>query len=575
MTVARWHLYLPKTVTVLREGYGLRRLRADLAAGLTVAVVALPLSLALAIASGTTPERGLYTAVIAGFLISLLGGSRYQIGGPTGAFVAVVFSVIQAHGYDGLVLATLLAGLILIAFGLSGLGTIIKYIPYPVVTGFTSGIALLILSSQVADLFGLRIAAMPGDFLGRAGAIVDHIGTFDPLTLAMGLAAIAIIAALRRVAPRLPGFLVAVTLGGAAVAVFGLDVETIGSRFGDLPRTLPDPAFPALSWAKLVAVVPAAFTIAFLAGIESLLSCVIADGMTGGRHRSNSELVAQGIANIASVLFGGIPATGALARTATNIKAGGQTPFAGMIHAAALLAILFLAAPLARHIPLTVLAGVLVVVAWNMSEAERFLHLQRAPLGDRLVLIITFLLTVLVDITVAVEIGVLLAMFLFLRRMIDATVAVPQRQLLEGDVDDFIRLPDAALLRDHALPPGVEAFQINGPFFFGAAARLNEVLDRLERPPRVFILRLGRVPFIDASGAHALEEFVARCERHGTRVILSGPRRQALKVLLRMGVIARIGRRQVVRNFERALRRAADLSREGGPAAPDQRAPAP
>jgi SulP family sulfate permease len=557
-----WRLYVPKTITVLREGYGLARLRADLIAGLTVAIVALPLSLALAIASGATPERGLYTAIVAGFLISLLGGSRYQIGGPTGAFVAVVFTVIQTHGYDGLVLATLLAGVILIAFGLSGLGTIIKYIPYPVVTGFTSGIALLIFSSQVADLLGLRIADMPGDFLGRVGAIADHIGTFDPLTLATGLAAIVLIFVLRRLAPRWPGFLIAVILGGGAVALLGLEVETIGSRFGDLPRSLPAPVLPALSWSKLVAVVPAAFTIAFLAGIESLLSCVIADGMTGGRHRSNSELVAQGLANIVSVLFGGIPATGALARTATNIKAGGQTPFAGMIHAAALLAILFVAAPLARHIPLTVLAGVLVVVAWNMSEAERFLHLQRAPLGDRLVLVITFLLTVLVDITVAVEIGVLLAMFLFLRRMIDATVAVPQQRLLEDDADDFIRPPDPALLRDQVLPPGVEAFQINGPFFFGAAARLTELLDRLEKPPRVFILRLGRVPFVDASGAYALAEFVDRCERHGTQVILSGARRQVLKVLLRMGLIARIGRRHVVRNFERAVVLARPLAAE-------------
>lgn len=553
MSSNAWRFYLPKTITVLREGYGVSRLRADLVAGVTVAIVALPLSLALAIASGATPERGLYTAVIAGFLISLLGGSRYQIGGPTGAFVAVVFGVIQLHGYDGLVLATLMAGGILIAFGLSGLGTMIKYIPYPVVTGFTSGIALLIFSSQVTDLLGLRIADMPGDFLGRAGAIVAHVGMLDPLTLTVGLASILLIFALRRMAPRLPGFLIAVVLGGLAVALFGLDVETIGSRFGELPRSLPAPALPAFDWPKIVAVVPAAFTIAFLAGIESLLSCVIADGMTGGRHRSNSELVAQGAANIASVLFGGIPATGALARTATNIKAGGQTPFAGMIHAVVLLGILFVAAPLAGYIPLTVLAGVLVVVAWNMSEVESFRHLMRAPLGDRIVLVVTFLLTVLVDITVAVEIGVLLAMFLFLRRMIDATVAVPQRGLLEDDVDDFIRPSDAALLRDHILPPGVEAFQINGPFFFGAAARLNEVLDRLEKPPRVFILRLGRVPFIDASGAHALEEFIDRCRRHGTAVILSGPRRQALRVLLRMGLVERIGRRHVVPSFDRAL----------------------
>jgi SulP family sulfate permease len=380
---ATWReLFMPKLVTCLREGYGLESFRHDLIAGLTVAVVALPLAMALAIASGTTPERGLFTAVIAGFLISALGGSRLQIGGPTGAFVVVVFATIERHGYDGLLLATLLAGIMLILLGLARLGTIIKYIPYPVITGFTSGIAVIIFTSQIKDFFGLELASLPADFVAKIGALARALPTLDVTTLAIGGGTLALILALRRLRPQLPAFLIAVAAASLAVWAGGLEVETIGSRFGGIPRMLPTPALPEISLAKVQAVLPDALTIAVLAAIESLLSAVIADGMAGTRHRSNCELVAQGIANIASPLFGGLPATGAIARTATNIRAGARTPVAGILHAAFLLLFMLLLAPLANGFPLASLAAVLVVVAWTMSEAERAARRHRRAAAD-------------------------------------------------------------------------------------------------------------------------------------------------------------------------------------------------
>jgi SulP family sulfate permease len=534
-----WRLYVPKLVTVLKEGYGPADLRADAVAGLTVAIVALPLAMALAIASGTTPDKGLVTAVIAGFLISALGGSRVQIGGPTGAFVVVVFGVIAAHGYDGLVLATLMAGLMLVAAGLFKLGTWIKYIPEPVVTGFTSGIAVIIATSQLKDLFGLQLAKVPAEFGPKLLALWDARASLSLPTFALAAACLGAIALLRRYAPRVPGFLV-VTVGAAlAVFLLKLPVETIGSRFGDLPAGLPMPQLPAFSFAKAQAVLPSAFTIAFLAGVESLLSAVVADGMTGRRHRSNCELVAQGVANAASALFGGMPATGAIARTAANIRSGARSPVAGMLHAAFLLAAMLVGSRLMVHVPLAALAAVLLMVAWNMSERRKFASLLRAPAGDRLVLLLTFGLTVLVDLTVAISVGVVLASMLFMHRMAEATaVRTGEASFLpEMDVDDF-RSPEGRETQRTGLPPGVEVFQFRGPLFFGAASRLTEVFDRLGQSPQVLILRLREAPVIDATGATLLIEFIERCQAKGTQVILSSLQPEPARVLEGMGLFS-------------------------------------
>jgi SulP family sulfate permease len=514
-------------------------LRADLIAGLTVAVVALPLAMALAIASGTTPERGLITAVVAGFLISVLGGSRLQIGGPTGAFVVVVYATIERHGYDGLLLATLLAGAMLILLGLARLGTIIKYMPHPVVTGFTSGIALIIFTSQIKEFLGLDLASMPADLVAKIAAIGGALPTLDPATSGVGLGTLILILLLRRVRQWLPAFLIAVAVASLAVWATGLDVATIGSRFGGIPRTLPEPSLPEISLARVQAVLPDAFTIALLAAIESLLSAVIADGMAGTRHRSNCELVAQGAANIASALFGGLPATGAIARTATNIRSGGRTPVAGMLHAIFLLLFMLLLAPLANGIPLASLAAVLIVVAWTMSEAEHFTRLMRAPRGDRLVLLLTFGLTVLVDITVAVNVGVVLAALLFMRRMSMITEVQGHRHLIEEDLADLPRAADRQLTLGADVPDGVAIYRINGPFFFGASWRLKDALDRIGYNPHTFILDLRAVSFVDATGVHALYQFVRDARRRDATVILSAVRPETRKALRHSGIVSR------------------------------------
>jgi SulP family sulfate permease len=534
-------MYVPKTITCLREGYGFATLRADALAGLTVAVVALPLAMAFAIASGATPDRGLVTAIVAGFLISLLGGSRHQIGGPTGAFVVVVFGIVQAHGFDGLVIATLMAGLMLIGFGLAGLGTIIKYVPYPVITGFTAGIAVIIFSTQVKEFLGLTFARPPANFIETWREIGSHITSLAPATVAVSLVTLAVILIIRRWRPGWPVMLIGVGFGAALAALLGLNglpVETIGSRFGGLPDRLPVPALQVVTPARIVELMPAAFTIAFLAGIESLLSAVIADGMTGRRHRSNGELVAQGIANCASALFGGIPATGAIARTATNIRAGAKTPLSGMLHAVFLLLFMYLLAPLAGIIPLAALAAVLVVVAWNMSEIGHFRRLLRAPPGDRVVLVLTFLLTVFVDITVAIGVGVVLASLLFMQRMAGATK-------VQGS-------PDAAMAETQ-LPGGAVMFRIDGPFFFGSAQRLNDVLDNIGAAPKAFILGMDEVPLIDASGAHALEDFIGKCRARGTKVILVGVSPEVRGVLDGMGIVAELGPQGLATDAEQAF----------------------
>jgi SulP family sulfate permease len=532
-----WALFMPKLVTVLREGYDLRAFRDDFIAGLTVAIVALPLAMALAIASGATPDKGILTSVVAGFLISALGGTRFQIGGPTGAFVVVVFNVIAQHGYDGLVLATLMAGVMLVAAGFFRIGTFIKYIPQPVITGFTAGIAVIIASSQIKDFFGLAVENVPAEFFPKLVALGAALPGSHLGTLAIGAGALAIIIGLRRYRPTWPGFLIAVVIASVLVLMFHIPTDTIGSRYVGLEPHFDWPTLPVMTLDRIVSLFPSAFTIAFLAGVESLLSALVADSMTGRRHRSNSELVAQGVANCASALMGGLPATGAIARTATNIRSGARSPIAGILHAVFLLVFLLVAWPLTAYIPLAALAAVLIMVAWNMSEIERFRNLMKAPFGDRVVLLLTFGLTVVVDLTVAIEVGVLLAAVLFMHRMSEAVEVQAHLKLIDEDVRDDTPRDGNEPLDEHELPPGVVASFIKGPFFFGVAMRLSETLDRIGPAPRVFILSFVGVPLVDGSGASAIGSLIEKCERHGATVILCGLQNQPHKVLKDMGIL--------------------------------------
>lgn len=519
--------FTPKLFTLLKNGYAVSDLRSDMIAGLTVAIVALPLAMALAIASGASPEKGLVTAVIAGFLISFLGGSRVQIGGPTGAFVVVIYNVIAHHGYNGLVLATLMAGVILLVAGYAKLGQIIKFIPHPVVTGFTAGIAVIIASSQVKDFLGLQIENVPADFIPKWMAYFGALDTASPATLGVGLGALFTIIFLRRVAPKLPSYLIAIAVSAALVAAFHIPVETIGSRFPDIPAGLPKPELPAWDLAKIQNVIPSAFTIAFLAGIEALLSAVVADGMTGYKHRSNQELVGQGFANIASALFGGLPATGAIARTATNIKAGGRTPMAGMFHALFLLIFMLLAMDIMAFVPMAALAAILFIVAWGMSEVGHFIHIFRLSRTDRTVMVLTFLLTVLVDLTVAIGVGVTLACLLFMKHMAEAVEIKPEWRKASMQYDETAENES----QRQELPKGVEVFQITGPFFFGVAGDLVDTLKRMGQMPEVLILRMRLVPYLDATGENALEAVIKQCGDHGTKIILSGLQPQPMRML--------------------------------------------
>ncbi|HRP62763.1 MAG TPA: SulP family inorganic anion transporter [Phycisphaerales bacterium] len=543
----------------------------DLAAGSTVGIIALPLAMAFGIASipesvaaeaGISPPAvGLFTAVVAGFLISLLGGSRVQIGGPTGAFVVIVYAVAAKHGYQGLITATAMAGLIIILMGLFRFGAMIKFIPYPVTTGFTSGIAVIIAAAQLKDFFGLELAEVPAEFVPKMQALAAHASTWNPATLGVAVGSLAMLIVLRRFVPRVPGAIVVVIGAGFIVWAFKLPVETISSRFGEIPRTLPVPSLPSFSFDLAVKLLPAAFTIAILASIESLLSAVVADGMTGRRHKADCELVAQGVANIGSALVGGIPATGAIARTVANIKNGGRTPLAGMIHAITLLGVMALFAPLAGHIPLATLAAVLLMVAWNMSELDHFRSLLRAPGSDVLVLLLTFGLTVFTDLTIAVGVGVVMASMLFMKRMADVSnISAITRELNNGD-DEPENGDDPDSISNRQVPDDVEVYEINGPFFFGVADRLQDTLRSIERPPLVFILRMRRVPAIDATGLHALEEFVHKCRRQGTILLLSGVSADLLRTFRKVGFDAVIGLENVYGHIDQALARARELSK--------------
>ena len=519
-------MFVPKLYTVLREGYSWGDFRADAIAGLTVAIVALPLAMALAIASGTGPEKGLYTAVIAGFLVSALGGSRVQISGPTAAFIPVVFVVIEKFGFGGIILCTLLAGLMLVAAGLLRLGTLMKYMPQPVITGFTAGIAVSIFASQVKDVLGLQMDSVPAEFFARWSAYAQHLHTFQPAAVLMTAAGLMIIVSLRRWRPAWPGFLIALLACTAASMWFSLPAETISSRFGALPS----------------------------AAVESLLSAVVADGMTGGRHRSNGELVAQGVANVASSLFGGLPATGAIARTATNVRAGARSPVAGMLHAIFIMLFMLMLSPLMGYVPLPALAAILLIVAWNMSEIEHFRQTMSAPWGDRLVLLLTFTLTVLFDLTLAIQAGVVVAAFVFMFRMSEA-VEVSNAVQMAGDDPEMDEQGAKQVADDYQrseLPKDVEVFRLNGPLFFGSTSRLDSLLDQFFSTPRALILRMRLVPFIDASGVHALKNLAQRCKKRNIVLVVSGLQPQPARVIADMHLNERAGELHFVGDYEAA-----------------------
>jgi len=556
-------LYAPKLLTVLREGYGLSDFRADALAGLTVAIVALPLSMAIAIASGVTPDRGLYTAIVGGFIVSALGGSRFQIGGPAGAFIVLVALTAERHGLDGVILATAMAGLFLIAAGLLRLGSYIKFIPYPVTVGFTAGIAVIIFASQLRDLFGITLAGKePGEFLPKLEALAKAWPTVNLSAVVISALSIAVIVVLRRLRPHWPGILIAVVVAAIAVWALSLPVETIGTRFGGIPRSLPSPALPSLSWAKIdwtkiEAVLPDAISFALLGAIESLLSAVVADGMTGRRHRSNCELVAQGIANIGSALFGGICVTGTIARTATNVRAGARGPVAGMLHALFLLLFMLIAAPLAGYIPLAALAAVLAVVAWNMAERQEFATLIRSSRGDAVVLMATFLLTVFRDLTEGILVGFALGAVLFINRMAEMTGVENAAPLVADDRPDgerVDRMPyDATLAAD----PDVLVYRITGAFFFGAASTVGTVLDSIADTRRSFVVDFSAVPFLDSTAANAMSRVATKARRQGIRLYITGASPTVRRALLTHGV-----RPPSVRYRETIARAVADI-REG------------
>jgi SulP family sulfate permease len=549
-------MFVPEIVTTLR-GYTRRQLVADLQAGVIVGIVALPLAIAFAIASGVTPDRGLYTAIVAGFIISAFGGSRVQIGGPTGAFVVIIYGVVQKYGVDGLTVATLMAGVLLIALGAARLGGTIKFIPHPVVIGFTSGIAVVIFSSQVKDVLGLRMGAVPAPFFEKWESYVAHLGSANWSAVIIAAAALLIMQLWPRISHRIPSPFVALIATTVAVRFLHLPLETIGSRFGEISARLPQPVMPHLSFTDITTLVQPAIAIALLGAVESLLSAVVADGMIGTRHKSNLELVAQGAANVIAPLFGGIPATGAIARTATNIRNGGRTPVAGITHALTLLLITLFFGRLAALIPMATLGAILIVVAYNMSEWRTFRSELRGPKSDVIVLVTTFLLTVVIDLTVAIEVGMVLSAFLFMRRMAEVTnVTMITRELRDAaDVGDV----DAVALA-RTLPKGVVVYEINGPLFFGAAERFRNVLGEISENPRALVVRMRNVPAMDSTGIHALRELARRSHRDRTTLILAEVSDQPRTVLMSSGLLDEVGPGNVFDSFDDAMVHASEVA---------------
>lgn len=554
-------MFRPKLLDTLKS-YTRQQFFSDSMAGLIVGIVALPLAIAFAIASGLTPERGLYTAIVAGLVISILGGSRVQIGGPTGAFVVIVYGIVERFGVEGLLIATLLAGVLLIIMGLARLGSFIKFIPYPVVIGFTAGIAVIIFSSQVNDLLGLGIHDLPGDFVEKWVMLIRNLGNARLPELAIGLGTILVAALWPRISTRLPGPFVAIILSAAAAAFWQLPVETIGSRFGEIPHGLPLPSLPHLDWTIIKELFQPALTIALLGGIEALLSAVVADGMIGGRHRSNMELIAQGAANVVSPLFGGMPATGAIARTATNVKNGGRTPVAGIIHAFVLLGILLAFGRWAALIPLSALAGIMIVVAYHMSEWRSFASALRGARSDSLVLLVTFGLTVMLDLTIAIEVGLGLAGIMFMRRMayVSNVSAIKSELESDGEADVAPEGPPEN--------PEVRIYEVTGPLFFGAAYKFKELLSVVDKAPRIIILRMRNVPMIDSTGLRMLEDVNSSLRRQGCCVILAEIQPGCLAALRQGGLLERIGPDNVHDSMDGAYTRAVTVLLETEPRRP-------
>ena len=553
--------FKPKLFSTFKNGYNKQTLVQDLLAGIIVGIVALPLAIAFGIASGATPEAGILTAIVAGFLISFFGGSKVQIGGPTGAFIVIVFGIIQEYGMNGLMIATFMAGAFLILMGILHLGTIIKYIPYPIVVGFTSGIALTIFATQIKDLFGLQIESVPADFLGKWSVYAQHIDTINWWSLLVGLCSILIIVFTPKVNRRIPGSLAAIilmtlaTLGLKALGIEG--IETIGDRFS-ISSALPQPEVPRITWDSVRHLAQPAMVIAMLGAIESLLSAAVADGVIGDRHDSNQELIAQGIANMVSPLVGGIPATGAIARTMTNINNGGRTPVAGIAHAIVLAVIYLFLMPLVKYIPMACLAGILMVVAYNMSEWRSFRAILRNPKSDIIVLLVTFFLTVIFDLTVAIEVGVLIACLLCMKRMAETTNV----SVLSDEIDPMADTDVMGNLEHLIIPEGVKVYEINGPYFFGIGNKFEEMMGDMGGRAKVRIIRMRKVPFIDSTGVHNLSNMCRMCSQMGVKVVLSGVNPTVMKVLENAGMDDVVGKENICSHISLALNRAQEILAE-------------
>lgn len=552
--------FAPRLLKDLRR-YSKEKFMADLMAGLIVGIVALPLAIAFGIASGVSPEKGIITAIVAGFIISALGGSRVQIGGPTGAFIVIIYGIIQQFGLSGLMVATMLAGVFLILLGVFRLGTIIKFIPYPIVVGFTSGIAVTIFTTQIKDLFGLEIGEMPADFISKWGVYFSHFHTVNWPSMLVGLLSIAIIALTPKVSKKIPGSLIAIVVMTLAVYLLkefaGIgSIKTIGDFYPNIKAQIPALTMPDITWEQVKLLFPTAMTIAVLGAIESLLSATVADGVTGDRHDSNQELIGQGIANVCTPLFGGIPATGAIARTMTNINNGGRTPVSGIIHAAVLLLIFLVLMPLAAYIPMACLAGVLIIVSYNMSGWRTFRALMKNPKSDITVLIITFLLTVIFDLTIAIEVGLVIACLLFMRRMAETT----QVKLIADEIDPAEEIDVQLHEEEHLIiPRGVEVYEINGPYFFGIANKFEDLMAGMANHPKVRIIRMRRVPFIDSTGIHNLQTLCAMSRREGTEIVLSGVQEKVYEVLDHAGLCDELGKENICPNINAALERAKEV----------------
>lgn len=543
----------PKLFSTLK-GYSKEQFIKDAVAGIIVGIIAIPLAIAFAIASGVSPDKGLVTAVVAGFIISAVGGSRVQIGGPTGAFVVIVYAIVQKYGIEGLIVATFLAGILLIIMGVARLGTIIKFIPHSVVVGFTSGIAVIIFSSQVKDFLGLHIDNLPAEFLAKWQSLAHSLGSTNPAALFIAVLSILIIVICPKISRRLPGALIAILVTSGIVILFKLPVETIGTRFGQLPHTLPLPRLPKMSLQMVQTLFQAAFTIAILGGIESLLSAVVSDGMIGGKHRSNMELIAQGCANVFSSLFGGMPATGAIARTATNVKSGGRTPIAGIIHAVTIFLTMLFFGRFISYVPMACLAGVLIVVAYHMSEWRSFLDLLKASRGAMIVLLATFSVTIFIDLPAAIELGVVLSAFLFMKRMSDATqITIIANQIADDDRNGEELTPKISL------PKGVEIYEISGPLFFAAANRFEETDRAISEKPKVRILRFRDVPIIDSTGMYALKTFYKNCKKGNIGLVITGLHVQPLNEMVKSSLYDLIGEENVCSSLKESVERAKAL----------------